>query len=1267
MRSIPVPRFLKLLQFAAIVVGGLSGGVAAGDVAEAYRYIVPPTNFGGEVHIRTTINQSYVSNDPAEDGPPRDSQSDTIAYMPTQYLVFSKSRDIRIDIKGGRFDFDDWGDTIRTCPSPGCEGPLASGRSFIYELYQLEELNRLSGENQRLAAVGARSGHPSMSTTNIAANDANWDPDPLFDTGNVSVSARRFKDEQGLYPQWKGYYVFLIKVVHDRDQNNGYIDRADRFIRSFQNDPFFNGGAERNFDEYVEERGCAVINGKYLEPDAPVVCPDRWRESVAVDFNEAFEIAGNTHWIRTPNSSEDGHPVYMASAPSELAFNVRQNFYDSSLPSTHAQTSTGLRINTVGEEAGCRNDGTPRPRLTNTDWDRAAEVQDGPPPAGSVDNRPKAEIRFPGRGSVPIDAGVTGGPPPDGYFPSGLGRVGTFPMAVAGVGPNVQTAMNLYSFGRNNQLYMGGAYITATGPFVGPIVGCVQDIQVSPLSPRSVFSGYRYNGRDSFSVTSGHTQGLLNFRFQYRNVGSYAPQVGQADWRVEVAGVGQVGSGRDIFTNDSQPTQWNARAVNNVDMGGHAGFRLWRACVNAAGKDRCSGWVTFQVNDGPIAQILSPANNANVNHNQCTPLTSRMTDPDTGERVGARFNVTWNDSRGSNVVYTRLYDYPATLKNNGSTFSADELRVESWQTNGSNQSFVPNITLTDFIRRYVPDGVDVNWNSRGYDFTGASDLNGTRRFHANLYSPPISLLDTLQTSTPHFRWGLAAGAAYHRNTRPILDASPQTAKNLYDLSDSGFATPLTNVTDGQTVRVRTVVTNSGETPTPFYQIYDYLGSTRDFEKPKSVSIRKGDGGTRTFMRANEVDDLIKQVMVRNEDNPNLDQEGPFPTDSADYRNSAWRIDFGANTASGSLLNRAAGSSQLNPGEKIIIEYTIRANRNQAITPPQIDPDAADEEGNFQRRQPVGDSRGGVAPSDTHTHLYYQEDYCDPSVRVRKNPESRQGDVLAPWLRAGRGSVHSNEGVFGYDNLGQNNATFTVTANGSIFHFTGQNSYPGYRAANQKCRDDGRVDWRKEMAGNAQRIIDNPDHNNGQTTSTFVTQGTIDMDAGGDTWVRNGSLTIGAKQFTGVGTLVVKGDLRIRGNQSYGSDSAGRPNSLGVIVLGNLIIDKDVQNLVGTYYVSDVQLSGGNIQFDDDGCPLYNPAATNRGVVSTGVSARQLNVQGVMVARKFEFQRYHVNPGADPDAPNDAAENVYYDGRVVASTPPGFGTFRDTAAWYEIAP
>ncbi|MEX1113559.1 MAG: hypothetical protein WED32_03845, partial [Patescibacteria group bacterium] len=107
MRSIPVPRFLKLLQFAAIVVGGLSGGVAAGDVAEAYRYIVPPTNFGGEVHIRTTINQSYVSNDPAEDGPPRDSQSDTIAYMPTQYLVFSKSRDIRIDIKGGRFDFDD--------------------------------------------------------------------------------------------------------------------------------------------------------------------------------------------------------------------------------------------------------------------------------------------------------------------------------------------------------------------------------------------------------------------------------------------------------------------------------------------------------------------------------------------------------------------------------------------------------------------------------------------------------------------------------------------------------------------------------------------------------------------------------------------------------------------------------------------------------------------------------------------------------------------------------------------------------------------------------------------------------------------------------------------------------------------------------------------------------------------------------------------------------------------------------------------------------
>ncbi|MDP9212008.1 MAG: hypothetical protein M3N59_01890 [bacterium] len=206
-----------------------------------------------------------------------------------------------------------------------------------------------------------------------------------------------------------------------------------------------------------------------------------------------------------------------------------------------------------------------------------------------------------------------------------------------------------------------------------------------------------------------------------------------------------------------------------------------------------------------------------------------------------------------------------------------------------------------------------------------------------------------------------------------------------------------------------------------------------------------------------------------------------------------------------------------------------------------------------------------------------------------------------------------------------------------------------------------------MSGNAQRIIDGPDHDNGDTTSTFNTQNSIDMGAGGDTWVRNGNFTIGGKQFTGVGTLVVKGDLRIDDDLTYGANSGGRPNSLGVIVLGNLIIDKDVQNLVGTYYVSDVELSGGNIQFDDDGCPAYNPAATSRGVVSTGVSAQQLNVQGVMVARKFEFQRYYVNPGADPDAPNDAAENVYYDGRVVASTPPGFGTFRDTAAWYEIAP
>lgn len=67
--------------------------------------------------------------------------------------------------------------------------------------------------------------------------------------------------------------------------------------------------------------------------------------------------------------------------------------------------------------------------------------------------------------------------------------------------------------------------------------------------------------------------------------------------------------------------------------------------------------------------------------------------------------------------------------------------------------------------------------------------------------------------------------------------------------------------------------------------------------------------------------------------------------------------------------------------------------------------------------------------------------------------------------------------------------------------------------------------------------------------------------------------------------------------------------------------------VGSYCVADVFHDDyGNIRMDAYGCPEYNRAMTDRGVVSTGRSARQLEVQGLMVARKFDVQR---QPGRRP--------------------------------------
>ena len=364
----------------------------------------------------------------------------------------------------------------------------------------------------------------------------------------------------------------------------------------------------------------------------------------------------------------------------------------------------------------------------------------------------------------------------------------------------------------------------------------------------------------------------------------------------------------------------------------------------------------------------------------------------------------------------------------------------------------------------------------------------------------------------------------------------------------------------------------------------------------------------------------------------------------DYRNGAWRIDLRSNR--GPFLP----AEPLAPGEFLTLNYDIRANRNQKIQPGDGD------NGNLARRVPLG---------DTHTRARYQPDPSDGSVRKYKDPDVlASSSVIAPWVRGGRGSIHSNSGLFGFDSpSGQQNATFTVSSSGTISHFssTAGQALPGYTSSRPSCASEtsggqpsGGIDWRRDMITSTNRLEETT--TNAISASDFGS-GTFNLTKNGvNVWKSSGDLNINtATAFSGTGTIIVHGNLNINANLTYGAN-AGTVNSLGLIVLGNVNILPAVNQVVGSYYVSDSSLS-----LDSQSCPVIVPGT---GTISTGNSAAQLNVQGLMIARSFNLDRYFVD---STDTTSDPAENVYYDGRVVANTPPGFGSFRTTTAWYEVGP
>ncbi len=255
-----------------------------------------------------------------------------------------------------------------------------------------------------------------------------------------------------------------------------------------------------------------------------------------------------------------------------------------------------------------------------------------------------------------------------------------------------------------------------------------------------------------------------------------------------------------------------------------------------------------------------------------------------------------------------------------------------------------------------------------------------------------------------------------------------------------------------------------------------------------------------------------------------------------------------------------------------------------------------------------------------------------------------GFVLkSPWLETFYGELYSKSYVKSPSSfvplLGKYNATFCIEPSGTITNFTSETgcltqyseiiNYP--KTINRYTNILGRIDLDGILGGQYGPV------------KIITDSSEIESMLGGKIYYHNGDLTVGAKTFingtgrqNGAGLILVKGNLNIVGDILYQSGNVSNLknlSSLGWIILddgsglkGNVYISPSVSEVAGSFYAE------GTIFTGTSGDP------------DTDVS---LTVKGAMLARMFKFERLWASA-------QRGAEQVIYDGRILANTPPGMG-------------
>jgi len=266
-----------------------------------------------------------------------------------------------------------------------------------------------------------------------------------------------------------------------------------------------------------------------------------------------------------------------------------------------------------------------------------------------------------------------------------------------------------------------------------------------------------------------------------------------------------------------------------------------------------------------------------------------------------------------------------------------------------------------------------------------------------------------------------------------------------------------------------------------------------------------------------------------------------------------------------------------------------------------------------------------------------------------------GYITLPWLETLYGSVYGRSGL-GNDQTfspppDHYSASYCILSGGDITNFNSQigcqqESYSTFdfpSAPNQYRNILGVLDLDGIIAGATGVISSDIDGNlpNVLGDNAYYFTGSADY------YIDQPFIVYNARNLnsSGAGTVVVNGNLHINKDFYYEeavvTGQIKNLASLSWIVLGDVIIDPSVSNVVGSFVILGQNGENGSLLTGND---LNSP--------------KQLLISGLVMASHFDFQRqYRSN--------NEPAERIVYDGRVLVSPPPGFSDFNKALpVWQE---